>query len=82
MTSSPKCVDYRTHQTHRCTYLQLLVVEFSGGVIQGSAVGIFPHEPLAVTRLLTEDARLFTFALQQIPELLFPEEHGKGSQSY
>lgn len=48
----------------RPTYLQLLVVEFSGGVVQGSAVRVLPQEPLAVTRLLTEDARLFTFAFQ------------------
>jgi hypothetical protein len=57
-------VYYRKQQTHRFTYFQLLVVEFSGGVIQGSAVRVFPQEPLAVTGLLTDDARLFTFAFQ------------------
>lgn len=64
MTSSPVCTDRRKQQTHRSTYLQLLVVEFSGGVIQGSAVRILPQEPLAVISLLTDDAGLFTFAFQ------------------
>lgn len=58
------------------------MVEFSGGVIQGSAVRVLPQEPLAVTSVLTDDTRLFTFALQEISELLFPAEDKEGTQSY
>lgn len=45
-------------------YLQLLVVEFSGGVIQGRAVRVLSQEPLAVVGLLIDKAGLFTFAIQ------------------
>lgn len=45
-------------------YLQLLVVEFPGGVVQGGAIRVFSHEPFAVAGLLTDNARLFTFAFQ------------------
>lgn len=64
MTSSPVRVDCRKQHIPRSPYLQLLVVEFSGGVIQGSTVRVFPQEPLAVSSLLTDDARFFTFAFQ------------------
>lgn len=43
-------------------YLQLLLVEFSGGIIQGSTICVFSHEPFAVAGLLTDNARFFTFA--------------------
>lgn len=43
-------------------YLQLLVVEFSGGIIQGSTIRVFSHEPFAVTGLLSDNARFSTFA--------------------
>lgn len=38
------------------------MVEFSGGIIQSSAIRVFSHEPFAVAGLLTDNARFFTFA--------------------